>query len=184
MTVRGSNTTPLLGRSMPMALNSARRPTAAPTPPTRPASDPATAMASDSPITADRIWRREAPRVRSSPNSRMRWATVIENVLKIRNAATTVTTPPNTSRMVRSTPRKSWLISSVSRVAYWSAVSTRTLRGSSAPDAVAQRLGVHAVVAGHEQLVELAPAVGDPGRLGQRQRGRRAARRTTCRRSR
>ena len=35
-----------------------------------------------------RIWRREAPSVRSIPNSVTRWATVIEKVLKIRKAPT------------------------------------------------------------------------------------------------
>ena len=48
-----------------------------------------------------RIWRRDAPSVRSIPNSRVRWATVIENVLKIRNAPTNSATPANTSSAIR-----------------------------------------------------------------------------------
>ena len=41
--------------------------------------------------------RRQAPSVRSSPNSRMRWATVIEKVLKITNEPTISATAANTS---------------------------------------------------------------------------------------
>ena len=45
--------------------------------------------------------RRLAPSVRSSANSRVRCATVIENVLKIMNAPTNSATPANTNRNVR-----------------------------------------------------------------------------------
>ena len=48
-----------------------------------------------------RIWPRVAPSVRSMPSSRMRWATVIEKVLKIRKLPTSSATPPNTSRITR-----------------------------------------------------------------------------------
>ena len=43
--------------------------------------------------TEERICRRLAPSVRSIPNSRMRWAIVIEKVLKIRKPPTTTATP-------------------------------------------------------------------------------------------
>ena len=45
-------------------------------------------------------WREEAPSVLSIPNSRVRWATVIENVLKIRKAPTNTEMPAKTSRKV------------------------------------------------------------------------------------
>ena len=52
-------------------------------------------------------WREEAPSVRSIPNSRVRWATVIENVLKIRNAPTNTEIPAKTSRNVVRKPKPS-----------------------------------------------------------------------------
>ena len=45
--------------------------------------------------------------VRSIPNSRTRWATVIENVLKITKAPTTRATPANTNRAMERKPRSS-----------------------------------------------------------------------------
>ena len=72
-----------------------------------------------------RIWRRDAPSVRSIPNSRVRWATVIENVLKIWKAPTNSDTPANTSSAIR---RKLRLLSMslVWRLAASSPVSTST----------------------------------------------------------
>ena len=52
-------------------------------------------------------WRDEAPSVRSIPNSRVRWATVIENVLKIRKAPTKTEMPAKTSRKVVRKPKPS-----------------------------------------------------------------------------
>ena len=46
-----------------------------------PAAEAIRPMMNASPITLPRIWRRDAPIVRSIANSRVRWATVIENVL-------------------------------------------------------------------------------------------------------
>ena len=57
--------------------------------------------------TEERIWRRLAPSVRSIANSRVRWATVIENVLKIRNAATNSATPAKISSAVFRKPMNS-----------------------------------------------------------------------------
>ena len=42
--------------------------------------------------------RRDAPTVRSVANSRVRWATVIDSVLKITNAPTNRAMPANVSR--------------------------------------------------------------------------------------
>ena len=44
---------------------------------------------------------REAPSVRSVANSRVRWATVIDRVLKITNAPTSSAMPPKPSRTLR-----------------------------------------------------------------------------------
>ena len=52
-------------------------------------------------------WRRDAPSVRSSANSRERWATVTANVLKIRKPPTSTATPANTSRPILRKPSES-----------------------------------------------------------------------------
>ena len=57
-------------------------------------------MVSASSSTESSTWRRVAPSVRSSASSRARWATVIENVLKIRNAPTSTAMNANASRPV------------------------------------------------------------------------------------
>ena len=88
-----------------------------------PAIAPSRPIAAASITTEARIWRREAPSVRSSPNSATRWATVIEKVLKIRKAPTKTATKPKTSRMVCRKPRLSWIFSEL-RSAFSLAVST------------------------------------------------------------
>ena len=107
MIVRVSTTTPLLGRSAPKALKRARSSAAVPIPSTKPATPPTKPSSSPSLTTARQIWRREAPRVRSSANSRMRWATVIEKVLKMRKAPTNSAMKANASRKVFRKPRLS-----------------------------------------------------------------------------
>ena len=71
---------------------------ASPTPansPTTEASSPITRPS----ITTERMTcLREAPRVRSVANSRVRWATVIDSVLKITNAPTNRAMAPKPSR--------------------------------------------------------------------------------------
>ena len=88
ITVRGSTTVPVVGRSMPSAVEQAPITCAKPIPASD-ADDRGAEPDQRTPraTTAARIWRREAPSVRSIANSRVRWATVIEKVLKIRNAA-------------------------------------------------------------------------------------------------
>src|ERR1039458_1378341 len=76
------------------------------------------------------IWARELPRVRSSPNSRVRCATVIEKVLKMMNAPTTSATYANTSRNVRMKLRLASR-SEVSLAACSLPVRTSTVAGSS-----------------------------------------------------
>ncbi len=69
-----------------------------PIPATSPMIDAVTPTASASPSTLRSTWRRIAPSVRSIANSRMRWATVIEKVLKMTNAPTSTAAPANASR--------------------------------------------------------------------------------------
>ena len=80
-------------------------------------------------MTEARIWPREAPRVRSIANSRTRWATVIEKVLKIRKAPTNSATPAKTSRAICRKLRLS-RISLDCLLAFCWPVSTRTLLGA------------------------------------------------------
>ena len=60
-----------------------------------------------------RTWLLVAPRARSRADSRWRWAATTENVLWMLNAATRTATPLNTTRNVRSMPRKSSLMACV-----------------------------------------------------------------------
>ena len=101
ITVRVAITVPVFGRSIPTALNSSLIPYAKATPPSSPSAAPSRPSVSASIPTVVRIWRRDAPSVRSIPNSRVRWATVIENVLKIWKAPTNSDTPANTSSAIR-----------------------------------------------------------------------------------
>src|SRR3954453_12711642 len=100
MIVRDAITLPLLGRSTPIARNSARRPPATPTPSSRPATDPSRPIVKPSGITERMTWPRDAPSVRSSANSRIRCVTVIEKVLKMMNAPTNSEIPANASSSV------------------------------------------------------------------------------------
>ncbi len=63
-----------------------------PEPTNSPITDPTTPSSTPSSTTARMICPREAPSVRSRPNSRVRWATVIEKVLKMMNAPTSSAT--------------------------------------------------------------------------------------------
>ena len=85
--VRVATTIPSVGSSAPTAVNRAFRPSARTMPTPMPAADASRPIVSASSSTAPRTWRRDAPTIRSSPNSFVRWATVIESELKIVNAA-------------------------------------------------------------------------------------------------
>jgi len=93
-TVRSANTIPASGRSPPIAVSSLASPNPANSPITE-ASSPITTPS----ITTERMTcLREAPSVRSVANSRVRWATVIDSVLKITNAPTNRAIPPKPRR--------------------------------------------------------------------------------------
>ena len=100
-------TSPAVGRSRPAPSIRASRPVARPSPMPMPMAEATIPMASASPVTDVRIWRREAPIARSSADSRVRWATRIENVLWMLNVATIRAMPANASRMIWKKPRKS-----------------------------------------------------------------------------
>src|SRR6188472_2429444 len=68
--VRGAKTVPAFGRSIPSATKIALSPLASPTPRKRPMADATSPMTMLSSRTERKIWRREAPIVRSVANSR------------------------------------------------------------------------------------------------------------------
>ncbi len=128
-TVRLATTSAVVGTPNPRALNSASIPAAKAKPPKRPPTAPSKPIDPASTTTEPSIWRREAPSVRSIPNSRTRWATVIEKVLKITKA-------PTINAMAAKTPRKIgrklsalWIWSDW-RLAFCCAVSTRMSGGT------------------------------------------------------
>ena len=85
--------------------------------------------ASASIITEPSTCRRAAPTMRSIANSRVRWATVIESVLKIVNAPTKIATPPKISSTVLMIPMNFFRPSSVKRscaAAVWTWASRPT----------------------------------------------------------
>ena len=87
-------TVPASGRSAPSATNSALRPLAIPSPATRPTTEASEADHEALEQTERMTCLRDAPSVRRVANSRVRWATVIDRVLKITNAPTNSAMPP------------------------------------------------------------------------------------------
>ena len=112
--------------------------------------------------------------MRSIPNSRVRWATVIAKVLKIRKAPTKTVIPAKISSAVVRKPKPS-LMSWASSLATCSPVLTSTLVGQRGAEPIAQLLGADAVGGLDRDLVELALLAGDPLRLGQRELGQAGA---------
>ena len=70
-----------VGTPKPNASNAERRPAASPTPASRPRTDATNPIASASSPTDQSTCPRDAPIARSSADSRVRWAMMIENVL-------------------------------------------------------------------------------------------------------
>ena len=93
-TVRSANTIPASGSSPPIALSSL----ASPNPANRPMTEASSPITTPSITTERMTCLREAPSVRSVANSRVRWATVIDRVLKITNAPTNSAIAPKPSR--------------------------------------------------------------------------------------
>jgi hypothetical protein len=131
ITVRTSKTVPVDGRSIPTAPSTPRRPSAISTPHPRPIAEATSPTSPDSSMTELSTWRRLAPRQRSRASSRVRCATMIEKVLKIRNAPTNSATPANASSAVEKKPRPFW-ISLEERCAWSAPVMLSYLEGTAA----------------------------------------------------
>ena len=129
--MRGSITRLADGSPAPNAPNSACSPIATPTPAPSPMADaiPPTTTASSS---TDRVTCPfEAPSARIRASSLVRWATRIENVLKMMNAPTNNATAANTKRNVLRKPRPFWMSLACSS-ASWVPVMASVPPGSAA----------------------------------------------------
>ena len=142
---------PDFGRSTPIAAKNALMPLAMPSPSTSPSTDATIPTISPSSTTERMTWRREAPSVRSVANSRERWATVIESVLRITNAPTNSAMPPKPSRKYVMNFRLS-LVSFESAAAWASPVLTSALAGSSGLISLVSAAGVTPSLALTEML--------------------------------
>ena len=95
--VRQVTTVAAAGSWMPEAPSRALRPLAKPIPAPRPSTEDIVPMIVPSARIDARTWRRDAPKVRRVASSRVRWATVIESVLKMMNEPTSRATAPKAS---------------------------------------------------------------------------------------
>ena len=100
ITVRGSRTSPPVGISAPMAAKSACRPNATAMPTPSPSTAPTSPTPNDSAISERTICPRVAPSARSSASSRLRWATSMENVLRMMKLPTNSAMPAKTRRKI------------------------------------------------------------------------------------
>jgi hypothetical protein len=97
ITVRVASTTPVLGSCAPIEANNQSSARARPSPATIPTADAAAPTTRASSTTDPSTCLREAPRVRSVANSRVRCETVTDRVLKMTKAPTNKAIPPKAS---------------------------------------------------------------------------------------
>ena len=127
--VRVASCMPPRGIPHPAASKSAPSPRAKPRPHSSPRTDAVTPRTKASAATAKSTWRRVAPMERISANSRLRWATEIEKVLKMMKAPTRSAAPEKASSAgVRKLPMLS-LACLASSAAVCSPVLISRLRG-------------------------------------------------------
>ena len=96
--VRVARTMPAWGRSAPSTTNRALRPFASPMPARMPTIELPRPTTVASAMTPRMTWRRDAPSVRNVASSRVRWATVIDSVLKMTKEPTNRAIAANASR--------------------------------------------------------------------------------------
>ena len=132
MIAAAGTTTPDCGSSKPIALKAPVTSWTKPNPSAMPAIEARIPSSSASSTTLASTCREEAPSVRSIPNSRVRWATVIENVLKIRKAPTNTEIPANDEQRVVRKREAVLDVGASSSAACCSPVFARTSAGSAA----------------------------------------------------
>ncbi len=124
------SSTPVTGTDQPMVRSSVLRfrpkarsatisPTASPMPAPKPSTEPISPSSSASISTERLICPRPEPIARSSPISRVRWATSIEKVLTMRNTPTSSAIPANPSSTYRTTDITSPMASRLSSAYSW-----------------------------------------------------------------
>ena len=129
-TVRPAMTVGPLGSGIPSTSSNARSPAATAMPRANPAAELTTPTTSASSRTERVTCPRLAPRARIRASSLVRWATSIENVLKIRKAPTNSEMPAKTSRAVEKNPRPC-LICALDSLTAWAVVTASKPPGSS-----------------------------------------------------
>ena len=107
------------------AASRALSPAATATPTPRPTAEASSPTVTASASTEDRTWRRVAPSARSRPFSRVRWATVMEKVLKIMNAPTSRAVMANTRSRVVNWPIAFRVLDRSSLAACWPVTASR-----------------------------------------------------------
>nr|BFE71116.1 hypothetical protein GCM10020092_044170 [Actinoplanes digitatis] len=98
----------------PTELNRYASPKPTPTPAARPSTAATSPITTASTSTEPMTWRRLAPIARISASSRVRCATMIEKVLRIRKTPTNRATPAKPSRMLLKKPSPSWMPAALS----------------------------------------------------------------------
>ncbi len=142
MIAAGPITMPDCGSSKPRALKAPVTSCTNPRPAAMPITEAISPTRSASRITVASTCRDEAPSVRNIPNSLVRWATVIEKVLKIRKAPTNTEIPAKTRSTVVRNPNPSLMsadccaASSAPVVASTSAGSSAAMRSASSAGSV------------------------------------------------
>ena len=161
MIVRALITVPPAGMSIPKPARSALRPADSRTPKSSPKTDARRPTTSDSPSTDSRTWRPLAPIARSRAISRIRWATMIENVLKMMKQHTNSAMRAKIVNAVLKNERPCW-------IAFWfSSVSLAPVITWIFGSAIFSRIRSTSVcceipgVAGDRDAVELPDRLGD-----------------------
>ena len=132
-----------------------------PMPAAKPMAVASTPTASASAATVSTTWRRDAPTARISADSRVRWATRIENVLWMLKAATTMAMPAKASSSVWKKPRKSLSTSRCCSAVSSAPVSASTPSGSVAAIRDSSCVGADAVGGAHEHAGDRVGAAGE-----------------------
>ena len=132
MTALAGMTMELAGMSRPRTPSNALSPTARKIPPTKPTIDAVMPTRTASNSTDPTTWRCPAPMARSSASSRLRWATMIEKVLKMMKEPTSSATTPKMSRNVLKNDRLSFRLFWLSLVMSFPLI-TSTLAVSGTP---------------------------------------------------
>ena len=159
--VRVSKSRPLFGRVKPAASKSQKRSDASPRPRKSPITEAGMPTTSASITIEPSTWRREAPRVRTVANSRVRCAIVIESEFAITKLPTKRAMPANASRKPCRNVMNSF-VSAASSLACSGPVCTCVFGGRTALMLRTSCSSVVSAGGGDRDLVELALLLEEP----------------------